>query len=286
MRILVTGAKGMLGRDVVPEMEGRGHTVLPLGRDGLDVADAAAVKQVVSEWKPDVVVNCAAYTRVDKAEEEYEAALGANAIGARNLAIACGESGAVLLHVSTDYVFDGTAGTAWGIYDDRRPVNRYGLSKYIGERFLETVAPRYYLVRTSWLFGRHGPNFVETILRLARERDSLTVVDDQWGCPTYTRDLARALADLVESGCAGVYHVTNQGPTTWCRFAREILAEAGVGTPVKAITSAEYPRPARRPANSVLDPFPLRETIGYLLPDWRDALGRYMAERVGEGALS
>ncbi|MBC7324319.1 MAG: dTDP-4-dehydrorhamnose reductase [Moorella sp. (in: Bacteria)] len=277
MRVLVTGAGGMLGQDVVGEMESRGHDVLPLTRAGLDITDERAVGEALSRHKPQAVINCAAYTKVDQAEEDYHWALKVNALGVRSLALACREADAVLVHISTDYVFDGQREKPWGIYEERNPVNAYGQSKYLGERFLETIAPKYFLVRTSWLFGKHGPNFVETILKLAREREGLAVVDDQWGCPTYTRDLARALADLLESECYGVYHITNQEATTWYHFAREILAVAGVNTPVKPVTSAEFPRPARRPAYSVLDPFPLQETIGYLLPPWQDALKRYLA---------
>ncbi|WP_434074027.1 SDR family oxidoreductase [Moorella naiadis (nom. illeg.)] len=165
------------------------------------------------------------------------------------------------------------------MYAAKNPLNAYGRSKYLGERFLETIAPRYYLVRTSWLFGPGGPNFVETMLQLARERDTLKVVDDQWGCPTYTVDLAGALVDLIASGCYGVYHLTNQGATTWCRFAREILAAAGCCNEIKPVTTAAFPRPARRPAYSVLDPFPLKETIGYLLPSWPDAIKRYLGRK-------
>ncbi|PRR70669.1 dTDP-4-dehydrorhamnose reductase [Neomoorella humiferrea] len=278
-KFLITGAGGMLGQAVTREFQGRNHTVTALSHAWLDITDLAAVKQALVEYTPEVIINCAAYTKVDQAETDYEAAVQVNALGVRNLALACKETGAVLVHISTDYVFDGQKNEPWNIYDTRHPINAYGRSKYLGERFLETIAPRYYLVRTSWLFGPGGPNFVETILKLAREKETLTVVDDQWGCPTYTIDLARALAGLVASGCYGVYHITNQGATTWYRFAREILAAAGVKTNIKPVTTAAFPRPARRPAYSVLDPFPLKETIGYLLPPWQDALMRYFAER-------
>ena len=279
MRVLVTGAGGMLGQDVGEELKSRGYEVIPLTRAELDITDGRAVREALSRHEPQAIINCAAYTKVDQAEEEYQKALEVNALGVRNLALACREADAVLVHISTDYVFDGSRFKPWGIYDQRNPINAYGQSKYLGERFLETIAPKYFLVRTSWLFGEHGPNFVETILKLAQEMECLTVVDDQWGCPTYTRDLARALADLLESGCYGVYHITNQGATTWYHFAREIVAAAGLSTPVKPVTSAEFPRPAKRPAYSVLDPFPLEETIGYLLPPWPDAFRRYLASK-------
>jgi dTDP-4-dehydrorhamnose reductase len=282
MHILVTGAGGMLGQAVTQEFQSRNHGVTALNHASLDITVPAAVRRTLIEYTPQVVVNCAAYTKVDRAETDYEAASQVNALGVRNLALACKEIGAVLVHISTDYVFDGQKQEPWGVYDDRHPVNAYGCSKYLGERFLETLAPCYYLVRTSWLFGPGGPNFVESILKLAQEKPSLTVVDDQWGCPTYTLDLAHALAGLVESRCYGVYHITNQEATTWFRFAEEIMAKAGVKTSLKPVTTVEFPRPARRPVNSVLDPFPLKETIGYILPSWQDALQRYFAERRNE----
>jgi len=279
MRVLITGAGGMLGQAVTREFQAHRHTVTALNHGGLDITDRQAVRRTLAPHAPEVIINCAAYTRVDQAEVEYDAAVKVNALGVRNLALACKETGTVLVHLSTDYVFDGVQKEPWGIYATRNPLNAYGRSKYLGERFLETIAPRYYLVRTSWLFGPGGSNFVETMLKLARERDTLNVVDDQWGCPTYTADLARALVDLLASDCYGVYHITNQGATTWCRFAREILATVGCSNDIKPVTTAEFPRPARRPAYSVLDPFPLKETTSYLLPPWPDALKRYLAGR-------
>lgn len=279
MRVVITGAGGMLGRAVLREARDRNHSVIALTHKHLDVSQLAAVKQAMATYSPEVIINCAAYTEVDQAETEYELAVRVNALGVRNLALVCKENGIALLHLSTDYVFDGHRRDAWGIYDTRSPLNAYGRSKYLGERFLETIAPCYYLVRTSWLFGPGGRNFVQTILRLAREKEVLKVVNDQRGCPTYTVDLARALIDLAESGCYGVYHITNQGVTSWYGLAREIVTLTGIDARVEPVTTAEFPRPALRPANSVLDPFPLRETIGYLLPSWQDALKRYLAGR-------
>lgn len=279
MKVLVTGARGLLGRAVMAELEKRNWPAVALGRAELDITDLAAVRQALAQHRPEVVVNCAAYTRVDQAEADYEAALKVNALGVRDLALACEEAKAVLVHISTDYVFPGDKEEAWGIYDERRPVNAYGKSKYLGERLLESLCSRYYLVRTSWLFGPGGPNFVDTILNLAREREEIAVVDDQRGCPTYSRDLARAVLDLAATGLYGTYHVTNQGVTTWYGFARRIVELAGAKVRVRPVSSSEFPRPARRPANSALDPWPLAETIGYLLPSWEDALARYLAER-------
>lgn len=281
----MTGAAGMLGRDVQEEARALGHEVLAFSRQELDVTDQPAVRRAVRECRPDCVINCAAYTNVDGAEEEAERAVAVNALGVRNLAAACREMDVVLVHFSTDYVFDGQKSTPYTIFDRPAPLNVYGRSKLMGEEYLRLIGPRHYLVRTSWLFGAGGRNFVETILRLAREKGEISVVDDQRGCPTYTRDLARAVLDLAATGAYGTYHVTNAGSTTWYGFAGEILRAAGVSAVVRPATSAELSRPAARPANSVLDPFPLRETLGYLLPPWTDALARYLAERKrgGEG---
>ncbi|TDA70357.1 MAG: dTDP-4-dehydrorhamnose reductase [Clostridia bacterium] len=276
--VLVTGAGGMLGRAVVCEFQRRGWQVVPLAHRELDITDLQAVRKAVREYRPAVTVNCAAYTGVDQAESEVAGALAVNALGVRNLALACKASGIDLVHISTDYVFPGDKESPWNIYDHRHPINAYGRSKYLGERFLETIAPNYYLVRTSWLFGQGGVNFIDTILRLAREKEELAVVDDQYGCPTYAEDLACALADLVGTGAYGTYHITNQGITTWYGLARAILEQAGIKIRLEPVKTAQFPRPARRPANSALDPWPLAETIGYLLPSWEDALGRYIGD--------
>lgn len=313
MRVLVTGAGGMLGRAVVEECGRRGWEVAALGRRDLDVAEPGAVCAMVERERPDAVVNCAAYTDVDGAEAEEAEALRVNGLGPRNLALACAEAaasglasgpgGPLLVHVSTDYVFDGAKGSPYGVYDEPAPLSVYGRTKLWGERAVREIWPRHLVVRTSWLFGPGGRNFVDTILRLARERlqaagwsprggagvesragcaaavEPLRVVDDQRGSPTYTVDLARAMADLVEHGALGTYHVTNAGVTTWYDLARAALAAAGLGgaVPVLPVGTAEFPRPARRPAYSALDPFPLRETLGYLLPPWQDAVRRHTA---------
>ncbi|HHV61681.1 MAG TPA: NAD(P)-dependent oxidoreductase [Firmicutes bacterium] len=314
MRIAVTGASGMLGTDVVSELTGRGHEVAAVyhhrperfgqgpGRPSeyeLDVTDLRAVRGLIGILRPHAVVNCAAYTRVDDAEADRETALAVNALGPRNLALACREVGAALLHVSTDYVFDGDREVAYTIWDTPSPLNVYGISKLWGENYVRSLMSEYYIVRTSWLFGLHGRNFVQTMLELGRKYGThltggeclgqraveskssivpLRVVSDQRGSPTYTVDLAKACADLLETRCFGIYHVTNQGVTTWYEFAKAIFEKTGLVVDVLSVTSDEFSRPAKRPKNSALDPFPLRETIGYLLPSWEDALGRYLRQ--------
>ncbi|HOV80036.1 MAG TPA: dTDP-4-dehydrorhamnose reductase [Bacillota bacterium] len=276
MRVMVTGAAGMLGRAVTAEYAGRKAEVIALGRHELDVTDLGRARRVIGAHRPDIVVNCAAYTNVDGAETEIRRAFLCNGLGARNLAVACRETGAVLVHISTDYVFDGKKSGPYGIYDDPRPLNVYGSSKLWGERALALIEGRYYLVRTSWLFGPGGNNFVTTLLRLVQGGGEVRVVNDQTGSPTYTLDLARAVADLTLTGCCGIYHVTNQGNTTWYGFAEEILKKSDLRIVLTPCSTEETGRPARRPQNSVLDPFPLEETVGYLLPAWQDALARYM----------
>lgn len=278
-RVLVTGAAGMLGRAVTAEFGRRGEEVLSLSRRELDITDPAAVRSALWQLRPRVVVNCAAFTDVDGAEASRERAFLVNGLGPGNLALACREVNAVLVHVSTDYIFDGRKGEPYVVYDPPNPLNAYGKSKLWGERAVAEAGGRCFIVRTSWLFGPGGRNFVETMLRIGRERGAARVVSDQRGCPTYTVDLARAIADLLESGRYGTYHVTNSGSTTWYEFAAAIFKLAGLEVELAPCSTAEFPRPAQRPLYSVLDPFPLKETTGYLLPPWVDALERYLSER-------
>ena len=278
MKVLITGAAGMLGQQVTREFRQRGQQVFPFDHGTLDITDLPVVRITLARVAPDVVVNCAAYTAVDKAETERETAFAVNAIGPRNLALACGEVGAALVHVSTDYVFDGDKAEPYVIWDPLQPLSVYGLSKAWGENYVRSLLTRYYLVRTSWLFGPGGSNFVDRILRSAREGQPLRVVNDQRGSPTFTVDLAGGIADLVMRGAYGIYHLTNQGITTWYQLACLVLSQAGLSVPIRPISTRELNRPARRPANSVLDPFPVRETIGRLLPPWPDAITRYLNE--------
>lgn len=294
MRILVTGAGGMLGQDLVPALRERGHEVLPLARADLDVTDLAAVRAAVQTLRPHVVANCAAWTRVDDAESHPDAAFRVNALGPRNLAVACYEAGAALLHISTDYVFDGRKGAPYREFDLPAPLGVYGASKRAGEELVRSLCPRHWIVRTQWLYGAGGPNFVRTILRLARERleaagpgrppEPLAVVNDQTGSPTYTRDLARALADLVSSPAYGTYHLTNQGACTWYEFARTILTLAGMGAvEVRPVATAELGRPASRPAYSVLENHLWRVEGRVPLRPWAEALAAFLAEGPREG---
>ncbi len=276
MRILVTGAAGMLGLDVQAAAAAAGHEVIARSRAELDIADEAAVRAAVAEVAPDAVVNCAAYTNVDGAESAPEDALRVNGHGAGYVAAAADAAGAWTIHVSTDYVFDGTKREPYVESDPVGPASQYGSSKLAGERAVAQAAPeRHTIVRTAWLFGVGGPCFPATIMRLAAERDELGVVDDQIGCPTFTGHLGPALVTLAEQrALTGVVHGAADGRCSWFEFASEIVAAAGLNCEVKPVTTAEFPRPAPRPAWSVL--VSERGPAAPRLAHWREGLSEYM----------
>jgi len=277
MRFVITGAAGMLGQDLVAAAQGAGHEVLALPRAELDIADRAAVDDALGSAAADVVVNCAAWTNVDGAETSPDDALAVNGAGAGNVARAAAASGAWTIHVSSDYVFDGSKRSPYVESDAVGPVSSYGRSKLAGEREVAAEAPQAHtIVRSSWLFGAFGPCFPATILRLAGERDELMVVDDQVGCPTFTGHLAVALVDLAARPSTrplGIVHVAGGGECSWHEFAREIVAGSGLPCEVKPCTTAEMPRPATRPAYSVLR----TERGAPGLPEWRQGLAGYVA---------
>ncbi len=279
MRILVTGAGGMLGTDVCRAATEAGLEVLAYDRARLDITDGAAVEATTRRAGPDLVINCAAWTDVDGAEGSPEAAMRVNEAGAANVARAAAGCGAWTVHVSTDYVFDGSKAGPYVESDPVAPLSQYGRSKLEGELAVAREAPdRHTIVRSSWLFGVSGRCFPKTILRLAAERDELTVVADQVGCPTFTGHLARALIDLGGSRrVPGVVHVAAGGQCSWFEFSREIVARAQLPTQVKPGTTGEMARPAPRPANSVLRS---ERAEVPTLPDWRQGLGEFMALRV------
>lgn len=279
MRILVTGAAGMLGRDVVAAAQNAGHDVIALARADLDITDAAAAERAIATARPDALINCAAWTDVDGAEADEAQASAVNGAGAGQVANAAAAAGALTIQVSSDYVFDGT--TSKPIPEDAavRPISAYGRSKLAGERAVARAGGRWMIVRSSWLFGAHGPNFVATMLRLAGEREEIAVVEDQVGCPTYTGHLAAALVELAESSAEGIHHVAGAGAASWNAFAREIFAQAGLGTRVLPSSTAEQNRPAPRPAYSVLG---VTRPDTPRLPAWTDGLTAYLAEREAE----
>ena len=277
MRVAITGAGGQLGRDLAAVFSAD-HEVFAWGSTDLDISDAAAVRSAIDAIRPDLVVNAAAYTNVDACEQDDAEAWRVNAAGPWFLARASAANHAALVHISTDYVFDGTAESAYTELDPTSPISVYGRTKVAGERLVREALDEHYLVRTSWLQGRFGPNFVRTMLRLARERGQVCVVDDQHGSPSFTCDVARAIADLVETGVYGTYHRTNTGECTWFELAAATLELARVPVTLRPITTEAYNAPAPRPRYSVLDN---RKSVLLGLPElphWHDGLERLLAD--------
>jgi dTDP-4-dehydrorhamnose reductase len=277
MRLLVTGARGMLGQVVVRSALQRGHDVVAVDLAEVDVTDAAATAEVVREAAPRAVVHCAAWTDVDGAESAETAALAVNGAGAGHVGRAAAAAGARVVHVSTDYVFAGDKGEPYVEDDPPCPLSAYGRTKLAGERAVAAAAPDHAIARTAWLFGAGGKNFVDTVLRLGAERDELAVVTDQVGSPTWVGHLAPALLDLAEGDGRGVFHVTASGTCSWLDLAAEAFAQAGVACRVVPTTSADFPRPAPRPALSAL-----RSTRAGapVLPPWQEGLAAHLATRV------
>lgn len=271
-KILVTGANGMLGQDLCPILEDEGFDVIETDVDTLDITNSDMMKDVLSEKKPSIVIHCAAYTNVDKAEEDLETATKINVTGTENIARVCGENDITLVYISTDYVFDGTKGDKYTPADTPNPINNYGLTKFQGEEAVRKHCKKHYITRTSWLYGIHGKNFVETMLSLA-DKPELKVVDDQKGCPTWTVELANGIVELLEDDAEyGTYHVCGSGVTSWYGFAKEIFEQSSLNVNLKPCTTDEFPRPAKRPAYSAMD-------NGGLCRDWEIALKNYMALR-------
>lgn len=285
MRILITGGNGQLGRELTDAARAAGHRVDCTGRDQCDITDPVAVARTIAATKPEVVVNCAGWTKVDAAEDNVDGAYLGNAIGPRILAGACARGNLLLVHMSTDYVFDGTARTAIDEWQPPAPRSTYGLSKLAGENEVRTIARRHLVVRTSWLYGRDGPNFVLTMLAAAAAGRSLRVVADQVGAPTWTGHLAPRVLRLIERDLAGVFHVTNSGVTSWHGFATEIFAAAGIEADVVPIGTADHPTRAPRPAYSVLDNRACRLLGEPPLPAWQEGLRCYVAELRERGLL-
>jgi dTDP-4-dehydrorhamnose reductase len=276
MKIVITGAAGMLGQDVVRTARAANHEVVPLAREDLDLLDGALVRRIVAREIPNAVINCAAWTDVDGAEAHEDAATRVNGEAAGMLAAAAAEVGASIVHPSTDYVFDGTASRPYVESNPTDPVNAYGRSKLAGEHAVAAGNARHFVVRTSWLFGAGGRNFVETMLGLAGAGGPVLVVRDQVGCPTFTGHLAEALVRLVDGESYGLHHIAGGGQCSWFEFANEIFEQAGVETRAMSCTSDEFPRPAPRPAYSVLRS---ERDYGFELPPWQEGLASYLAER-------
>lgn len=278
MKVMVTGAGGMLAHAVRPLLAGHGHEVLALTKADLDVTRCEQVRAHAHAFRPDWVVHLAAYTNVDGCESDPDRAYIVNGLGARNSSMAAADVGAGLIALSTDYLFDGLSREPRREHDIVGPLSVYGRSKLAGERGAREVNIRHIIVRTQWLYGAGGRNFVDTILAKARAGEALSVVDDQTGAPTWTADLAEALVHLMERGEYGTYHVSGEGECTWHEFAVEICRQAGLDVKVGRLSSEELARPARRPAYSVLHNGWYRHVTGRSMPHWRDALGRYLKQ--------
>lgn len=278
MKIVVTGYSGQLGYDVVLEGKKRGFDMMGVGHKELDITDEEKVQAYVHSVKPDAIIHCAAYTAVDKAEDNQEACFDVNVNGTKYLAAAAKEADAKFIYISTDYVFEGTGTEAFTEEDSASPVGYYGLTKYEGEKAVQSILDKFFIVRISWVFGINGNNFIKTMLRLAETRDELNVVGDQYGSPTYTFDLAKLLLDMVVTDKYGVYHASNEGFTTWAQFAEEIFKTAGKAVQVNSIPTSEYPTRAVRPKNSRMSKEKLEKNGFNRLPSWQDALTRYVAE--------
>ena len=276
--ILITGILGQLGYDLAKELTKRGKEFIAPSLEELELTTEAGAKDFILAKKPDTVIHCAAYTAVDKAESEQELALTVNGLGTRWVAEACREIDAKMIYISTDYVFGGDGHVPYEVNDEKKPVNTYGRSKLLGEDAVSMILEKYFIVRTSWVFGINGHNFIKTMLRLAETKNKINVVNDQVGSPTYTVDLARLLADMAVTEKYGVYHASNEGFCSWAEFAREIFKQAGLDVEVDGIPTVEYPTPARRPFNSRLSKKSLDEAGFKRLPDWQDAVKRYLAE--------
>ncbi len=281
MKVLVTGVKGQLGFDVVNELNKRGHNAVGVDVEEMDVTDGKRVSDVMQDVKPDAVIHCAAWTAVDAAEDNEEKVRAINAVGTENIAKECKKLGCKMMYISTDYVFDGKGDKPWQPdCKDYKPLSVYGKTKLEGEIAVSSILEKYFIVRIAWVFGKNGKNFVRTMLNVGKTHDTVKVVNDQIGTPTYTFDLARLLVDMIETDKFGYYHATNEGGyISWYDFAVEIYRQAGYDTKVIPVSTQEYGlSKAARPFNSRLDRSKLIENGFKPLPAWQDALNRYLKE--------
>lgn len=281
MKVLVTGVKGQLGFDVCKELDKRNIENKGIDRDDCDITDEQAVLSYIKNYAPDVVVHCAAYTAVDRAEDEKEICYNVNVKGTEYIARACKEIDAKMVYISTDYVFEGTGDKAYEVNDKTSPNNTYGLTKYQGEEEVKNILDKYFIIRISWVFGINGNNFINTMVKLGETRSELNVVADQIGSPAYTHDLAPLICDMIETEKYGIYHATNEGYCSWADLAEYIFSVTGQKVLVHHIKSEEYPAKASRPKNSRLSKASLDNAGFKRLPDWQDAVKRYINEKLG-----
>ena len=278
MKVLVTGGLGQLGQDVLEALERRNIPCLGVDRDDFDLTHGEDVSRFVADYAPTAIVHCAAYTAVDRAEKEPEVCCAINGMGTMNIVRAANACGAKMVYISTDYVFNGTGTRPWEPEDETEPLNVYGLSKAQGETAVRSLLKRFFILRTSWVFGAHGNNFVRTMLRLGAEKSELRVVGDQIGSPTYTRDLAALIVEMIQTGKYGIYHARNEGFISWAEFAEMIMRKAKLPCRIIPIPSAEYPTAARRPLNSRMNGSKIQANGFTPLPSVEDALDRFLRE--------
>lgn len=278
MKVLVTGVNGQLGFDVIKVLKSRQIECIGVDMNDFDITDKSATEEYIKNYAPDAVVHCAAYTAVDRAEDDRDTCFKVNVTGTENIALACKAIDAKMLYVSTDYVYGGSGTEPFEPTDPTDPKSVYGETKLGGEKKVIENLSKYFIVRTSWVFGINGNNFVKTMLRLGAEREMLTVVDDQIGSPTYTPDLARLICDLIVTDKYGIYHGTNENYCSWAEFAAEIMKKGGRKCVIKPVPSSEYPAKAQRPLNSRLSKKCLDDAGIDRLPTWQDALDRYFEE--------
>lgn len=276
MKILVTGANGQLGKELVLQLKSAKVEPFLFTKHELDIRNLESIYRVTREIQPDIIINAAAYTKVDKAESEKELAFAVNAYGQRNLAIAAEEIGAKICYISTDYVFDGSSTEPYEEHSIVNPIGVYGKSKYSGEQLTQTLSTKYFIVRTAWVYGEYGPNFVKTMLRLAEEKTELGVVNDQIGSPTYTVDLAAFVIELVMTDRYGIYHCTNSGTCSWYEFAKAIFEKVGKQINLKPLATDQYPTPAKRPNYSVLADTALKANGFSPMRHWREGLTDFL----------
>lgn len=276
MKVLVTGVKGQLGFDVCLELDRRNIENKGVDRQDFDITDREAVRSFILNYKPDVIVHCSAYTAVDRAEDEEDICYKVNVEGVRYIAETAKEIDAKLVYISTDYVFDGSGDNFFNVYDKTGPLNVYGKTKLGGEEEVKKLLNKYFIIRISWVFGLNGNNFIKTMMKLGAERSELSIVADQTGSPTYTYDLAPLICDMIETEKYGIYHATNEGECSWAEFAEYIFSVTGQNVLVKYIKTEEYPVKAARPKNSRLSKISLDEAGFKRLPDWKDAVKRYI----------
>jgi dTDP-4-dehydrorhamnose reductase len=278
MNILVTGYTGQLGFDVVQEGKRRGFDMVGVGSKDLNITDEPFVKEYVKELKPEAIIHCAAYTAVDKAEEDRENCWDVNVEGTKYLVQAAKDNQAKFMFISTDYVFNGSGDVPFSEKDPPNPVGYYGLTKYEGEKIVQSLLTEWFIVRVSWVFGKNGNNFVKTMLRLSETSAELNVVGDQVGSPTYTFELSRLLLDMIQTTQFGIYHVTNEGYCSWAEFAKEIFRLTGITVKVNSIPSEKYPTKAIRPKNSRLSKQKLLKSGLKPLSSWQDSLKHFLSE--------